>query len=163
VIKVGQVVGAFGTAGAVKVETLTDFEDRFAVGADFHVEGVVRSVEWSRSRPSGLVLKLSGIDSRTAASGLRGAYLEVPPGRERELPAGRYYHHQLVGLEVRTQEGGVVGKIADVLSRPANDVWVVRSGQIERLIPATRDAVIEVDLDAGRVVIAGWLLTAEDA
>jgi 16S rRNA processing protein RimM len=163
VIKVGQVVGAFGTSGAVKVEPLTDFEDRFAVGADFHMEGVVRSVQWSRSRPSGLVLKLSGIDSRTAASGLRGTYLEVPPGSERDLPAGSYYHHQLVGLEVRSQEGELVGKIADVLSRPANDVWVVRSGQVQRLIPATRDAVLEVDLDTGRVVIAGWLLTAEDA
>jgi ribosomal 30S subunit maturation factor RimM len=42
-------------------------------------------------------------------------------------------------------------------------VWVSREGPVELLIPATRDAVLEVDLDAGRVVVADWLFDYEDA
>lgn len=159
----GQVVGAFGTAGAVKVQALTDFDDRFAIGADFQVGGEVRTVQWSRSRPSGLVLKLSGVDSREAASGLRGMYLELPSERQRELPAGSYYQHQLVGLEVRTEGGEPIGRIIDVLARPANDVWVVQGGRGEVLVPAIKDAVLGVDLTAGSVVVARWVLAAEDA
>lgn len=158
----GQVTGAFGTAGAVKVETLTDFEDRFSPGADVHIEGVVRRVEWARQSPSGLVLKLSGIDDRTDAGHQLGRYLELPADLRRPLPEGSFYHHQLVGLEVRTAAGEVVGEIADVLSRPANDVWVARGQAGERLIPATRDAVVEVDLRARRVIVADWLLATED-
>ena len=47
--------------------------------------------------------------------------------------------------------------------RPANDVWVAQRDGIEQLIPATRDAVLEVDLAAGRVVVADWLLEVEEA
>ena len=53
--------------------------------------------------------------------------------------------------------------LAEVLERPANDVWVSRDGTVEHLIPATRDAVLTVDLDGRRVVVADWLLEIEDA
>jgi ribosomal 30S subunit maturation factor RimM len=55
-----------------------------------------------------------------------------------------------------------MGRIEEVLERPANDVWVSRDGTVEYLIPATRDAVVNVDLSAG-VVVADWLLQVEDA
>jgi ribosomal 30S subunit maturation factor RimM len=53
--------------------------------------------------------------------------------------------------------------IAEVLERPANDVWVCREGAIEHLIPATKDAIVEIDIPASRVVVADWLLNVEDA
>ena len=73
------------------------------------------------------------------------------------------YHHQVVGLTVLTSSGQQLGKIAEVLERPANDVWVSRDGVVEHLIPATKDAVVEVDVSAGRVVVADWLVKVEDA
>ncbi len=42
-------------------------------------------------------------------------------------------------------------------------MWVSREGTVEHLIPATRDAVLEVDLEARRVVVADWLVEVEDA
>ena len=62
-----------------------------------------------------------------------------------------------------TSSGKRLGTIAEVLERPANDVWVSREGVVEHLIPATRDAVVEVDIAAGRVVVADWLVSVEDA
>src|SRR3984893_4638199 len=66
-IRVGQVGGAYGLEGAVKVIPLTDFDDRFNAGSKLMLDGAEREVEWSRPGHPGLVLKLSGIDDRTRA------------------------------------------------------------------------------------------------
>lgn len=162
-IRVGQVAGAYGLDGAVKVVPLTDFADRFDAGATFLIDGTEREVEWSRDGHPGVVLKLRGIDNRTIADLFRGRYLEIPEADVRPLAEGRFYHHQVVGLAVLTSSGRQLGTIAEVLERPANDVWVSREGVIEHLIPATRDAVVKVDIEAGRVVVADWLVQVEDA
>jgi 16S rRNA processing protein RimM len=162
-IRVGQVAGAYGVDGAVKVIPLTDFEDRFSPGASMLLEGAEREVEWSRPGHPGLVVKLRGIDNRTMADLFRGHYLEVPEGEARPLAEGKFYHHQVVGLTVLTSSGRKLGVIAEILERPANDVWVSRDGMVEHLIPATKDAVVQVDVDAGRVVVADWLVQVEDA
>jgi 16S rRNA processing protein RimM len=162
-IRVGQVMGAYGLEGAVKVNPLTDFADRFDAGSALMLDGAERHVEWSRPGQPGLVVKLRGIDNRAIAELFRGRYLEVPEDAVRPLAEGRFYHHQVVGLTVVTSSGRRLGKVAEVLERPANDVWVSREGIIEHLIPATRDAVVEVDMEAGRVVVADWLVEVEDA
>ena len=162
-IRVGQVAGAYGVEGAVKVIPLTDFDDRFNAGASMLLEGAERKVEWSRPGHPGLVVKLRGIDNRTMADLFRGRYLEVPEAEARPLAEGRFYHHQVVGLTVLTSSGQKLGIIAEILERPANDVWVSRDGTVEHLIPATKDAVVQVDVDAGRVVVADWLVQVEDA
>jgi 16S rRNA processing protein RimM len=162
-IRVGQVAGAYGLEGAVKVIPLTDFQDRFATGARVLLDGRARSIEWSRESHPGLVVKLDGIDNRTMAELFRGRYLEVPDEEMRSLEAGRFYHRQVVGLAAVTSSGRRLGLIEEILERPANDVWVSREGSIEHLIPATRDAIVSVDLSAGQVVVADWLMNVEDA
>jgi 16S rRNA processing protein RimM len=142
---------------------LTDFGDRFDPGASLVIDGRAHQVEWSRESHPGLAVKLRGIDNRTLAELFRGRYLEVPDEEMRELEQGRFYHRQVVGLAVITQSGERVGVIEEVLERPANDVWVSREGSIEHLIPATRDAVLEVDLMSGHVVVADWIFRFEDA
>ena len=162
-IRVGQVAGGYGLDGAVKVVPLTDFADRFDAGATFLIDGAERQVEWSRPGHPGLVVKLRGVDNRTMADLFRGRYIEVPEGAARPLAEGRFYHHQVVGLAVLTRSGRQLGTIAEILERPANDVWVSREGVVEHLIPATKDAVVEVDVPGGRVVVADWLVQVEDA
>jgi 16S rRNA processing protein RimM len=163
VTRVGQVTGAFGVEGAVKVTALTDFSDRFDPGVSLLIDGHAHQVEWSREGQPGLVVKLQGINNRTVAELFRGRYLEVPDEDVRALEPGKFYHHQVVGLGVVSSSGERLGVIAEVLERPANDVWVSREGTIEHLIPATKDAIVEVDIRAGRIVVADWLLKVEDA
>ena len=162
-IRVGQVTGAYGVQGAVKMMPLTDFMERFDPGASLVLEGCVRHVVWSRESRPGLVVKLSGIENRTLAELLRGRYLEVPDEEVRELEEGRFYHRQVLGLTVFTASGGRLGVVAEILERPANDVWVSREGSIEHLIPATKDAIVAVDVPGGKVIVADWLLNVEDA
>ena len=127
------------------------------------LDGSQHHVEWSRESQPGLVVKLRGIDNRTMAELFRGRYLEVPDEQMRALEEGRFYHRQVIGLAVVTSSGRPLGVIAEVLERPANDLWVCGQGSIEHLIPATKDAVLEVDLSAGKVVVADWLVKVEDA
>jgi 16S rRNA processing protein RimM len=163
VIRVGQVMGAFGLDGAVKVQPLTDFGERFDRGASLLLDGCARQVEWSREGHPGLVVKLRGIDNRTLAELFRGRYLEVPEEEMKPLEEGRFYYRQVVGLAVETQSGERVGVVDEVLERPANDVWVSREGSVEHLIPATKDAIVKVDLSGGRVVVADWVFKVEEA
>jgi 16S rRNA processing protein RimM len=165
-IRVGQVSGVFGIRGAVKVYPLTEFDDRFDAGSELHLRGVARTVEWRQQAAGALVLKLSGLDDRTAAEGLRGTYVEVPEEDRRPLGAGAWYVDQLLGLRVRSESGRELGALREVLERPANDVWVVRGegpDGAETLVPATREAILSVDLPIGEVVVADWLLDVEEA
>ena len=159
----GRVGAAFGVDGAVKVVPLTDFSDRFDRGSLLLIDGAEVRVEWSRPAPGGLVVKLAGVDDRAGAEVYRGKYMEVREDAGRPAGDGRFYHHQLIGLEVVTASGRGLGRIEEVLEKPANDVWVSRDGAVEHLIPATKDAVVSVDLDAARIVVADWLLTVEEA
>jgi len=162
-MRVGQVMTAYGIQGAVKVAPLTDFADRFEPGSRLILEGDERVVEWSHAAGGGLVVKFKGIDDRTMAELFRGRYLEVDDAAARPPAEGRFYHHQLIGLGVHTASGTPLGAIHEVLERPANDVWVSRLDAVEFLIPATRDAVLEVDLAGRSVTVADWLLETEDA
>jgi 16S rRNA processing protein RimM len=162
VIRVGLVGAAIGLDGAVKVVPLTDFSDRFDRGSLLLIDGAERRVEWSRPAPGGLVVKLAGIDDRAVAEMYSGKYLEVGEDAGRPAGEGRFYHHQLIGLDVVTASGRGLGRVEEVLEEPANDVWVSRDGAVEHLIPATKDAVLAIDLDARRIVVADWLLRVEE-
>jgi 16S rRNA processing protein RimM len=99
------------------------------------------------------VLKLAGIDSATAAEALRHRVLEVPEGELRPLGEGEYYHFQILGLEVRTSAGEVLGRVEQIISTGSNDVFVVRGQRGEVLIPAVDDVVKSVNLTVGRMEV----------
>ena len=155
--------GAFGIQGAVKVYPLTDFADRFEPGSELLLDGRVRRVEWWKPGHPTVTVKLEGIDNRTLAELHRGRYLEVPAEEARPLAEGAYYHHQLIGLAVRTESGREAGTLTSVLERPANDVWVVSAGDgAEHLLPATRDAVARVDLIEACVIVRDWVFDVDE-
>ena len=81
----------------------------------------------------------------------RGADLTVRREDLGELEEGAFYVADLVGLEVVEQRGAKLGVVRDVLPGPANDALELEGG---RLLPLVEDCVLEVDLAAGRVLVA---------
>jgi 16S rRNA processing protein RimM len=148
-VTVGRIFGPWGLQGDLKVEPLTDFPERFAVGCSLYVDGVAYSIERCRWHKGKVYIKLSGIDSATAAEGLRQRLLEVPEEELRPLSEGEYYQFQILGLKVRTTEGQPLGKVAQILGTGSNDVFVVQSEGGELLIPALDDIVKAIDLEGG--------------
>lgn len=99
------------------------------------------------------VISLDGIHDIEAAKVLRNAVVEVAQESLPSLDEGEYYHDQIVGLSVLNLQGDVIGTVAEILSTGSNDVYVVRGGNREYLIPAIRDIIREVDLEGGRIFI----------
>lgn len=152
-VAVGRVLGPWGLRGELKVEPLTDFPERFALGCSLYVEGVAYVIERCRWHKGKAYVKLSGIGSAAAAEALRQRFLEVPEDELKPLSEGEYYQFQILGLEVRTIEGQPLGKVTQILSTGSNDVFVVHGEGGELLIPALDDVIKAIDLDGGWIEV----------
>jgi 16S rRNA processing protein RimM len=157
---VGCIVGLHGLAGELKVELHTDFPERFAPGAHLRLgEALLEYViVASRMHKTHLLLKLNGITRREQAEVLRGQWLFVPEEDALALEEGAYWVHEIIGLEVETEEGRHLGDISDVIFTGANEVYVVRTPPTvnrgkELLLPAIEQVVRNVDLPSGRMVV----------
>ncbi|MBI2862946.1 MAG: 16S rRNA processing protein RimM [Chloroflexi bacterium] len=150
---IGEVVGSWGIRGEIKVSIITQFPDRFAYLASVYLDELPFEVESSRFHKRMVLLKLKGIDSIEGAEKLRGRLVEVPLSEAVPLAEEHYYHYQIIGLDVWTRDGRLIGKIGEILTQPANDVYVVRSEGREFLIPAVEDIVLEIDLNRGRITV----------
>ncbi|HEX2031247.1 MAG TPA: ribosome maturation factor RimM [Actinomycetota bacterium] len=154
-LAVGRVARAHGIRGEVSVESLSEVEGRYAPGSVLRLDdGRVLTVTSVRTHGHRLLVRFEEVVDRTAAEALRGQVLlvaaaDVPPIEEE----GRFWVHEVVGLEAVTEEGRSLGRIRDVLHNPANDLWVAEGASGEALIPAVRDVVVAVDRAAGRVVV----------
>jgi 16S rRNA processing protein RimM len=73
--------------------------------------------------------------------------VEVEHSQDYPLPEKQYYHHQIIGLQVRTTRGELLGSITEVLTGKSNDNYVVQGTKGEILIPAIEDVVKAIDLD----------------
>jgi 16S rRNA processing protein RimM len=94
------------------------------------------------------------VNDRDAAFTCKGKQVAVPKATLPELEDNEYYWSDLIGLEVKNQQGVGFGKVADVFETGANDVVVVK-GKIERLIPFIAQTILEVSLD-NQTMLVDW-------
>ena len=154
-VVVGRVIKPTGLLGEVQIQVLTDSPDRYAIGGVLFLDGVQRRIHRVSTMHKGKInLKLDGIDDRHQADKLRDAMLTVTPDMVPEPPEGYYYHYQIVDMEVFTEEGEYLGRIADILVTGSNDVYVVRGDNGEVLIPALDDVILEVDVEKRRMMVS---------
>lgn len=157
-INIGKIAGTYGYKGMVRIIPLTDFPERFKELKQVYVShrGAVEEmlVEDARPYEQSYLLKLKGIDTREDAQDYRHALLQVGPDQLYPLPEGYYYHFQLQGLSVYDVEKGLLGKLTEILETGANDVYVVKSEEYgEILLPAIKEVVLDVDLEAGTMQV----------
>jgi 16S rRNA processing protein RimM len=151
-VPIGRVGRPHGLDGSFFVEGPSDRADAFARGATVYVDGelleIVASKRGSQNRP---VIRL---ERRVA----RGATLAVPRDTLPALGEDEYYAFQLVGLAVEEEGGRLLGRVADVLDYPANDVLELDSGLA---LPLVEACVRQVDLEGGRIVVAAGFAEPE--
>lgn len=151
---VGRVERPWGLRGDLKVLPLTDFSERFAVGARLFLAGEERAVVAGRWQKGRVYLRLAGIESEAAAEALRGELLEVRESDRAVLAEGEYYLDEIVGCAVRGETGEAIGIVREVLQPGANDVYVVaRRGQRDLLLPAIADVVRRVDIERKEITV----------
>ena len=146
---IGTIVNAHGIHGEVRVLPSTDDPERFALLKSVFIiinkNQIEYTMERTRLHKSFVVVKLRGVDDRTAAEQMVGGILRIPPELALPLMEDEYYHRDLLGLRVVTEAGELLGVLTDILETGANDVYVVRSEWEEILIPAVKDCIIYVD------------------
>lgn len=166
-LNIGCIVGTHGLRGDVKVLPTTDFiEERFKCGEQLLLEHSkldtleTLTVERYKVHRNLLLVKFTKFRDINEAEVFKGGILKVPidklvPVRHDEW---EYHFHELIGCIVVTDEGRDVGKITDILSLPANDVFVVShsSSSKQLLIPFIQDVVLSIDLKSKKITIK-WL------
>ena len=155
-IVVGELVGAFGIRGEVKLRPLTDFPERFERTPIVYVgeKHVPYRVEQAHMHKQQVLLRLEGVGDVDAAERLHGEQVWIPASELTPLQEDQFYLHDVVGLRVQHVNGQPLGIVADVLSTGANDIFVVRDEQgKEVLLPVVKSFVKQIDLAQGLILV----------
>ena len=160
-IRAGRIVGVHGIRGELKVQALERDAEFLASCGTFLLEGRPVTPTARRVHKDQLLLKLPGVEDRTAAEALRGKELYIRRA-DAELPEGEYFDEELIGLDVYNGEtGACIGELTAVERYPASKVYTVR-GVKEFLVPAVQGAfILGVDLESNRMDIRVWEGLAE--
>jgi len=157
-VLVGRVAKPQGRHGEVAVTPFSDRPDRFPTLRRAYVEapgGEAREVRIVRCWPhkGRFVLEIEGVTSIDEAEKLRGLELRIAEEDLAALPQGSFYYHQLKGLRVEDEAGGLIGVVDEVMETGAeNRVLVVRGPGGETLLPFAAGFVRSVELERGRIL-----------
>jgi 16S rRNA processing protein RimM len=150
-LPIGKVVKAHGLKGHLKVrpygETLASLSAGEMITAHL-LDGTSLPLTIVEVRPHqrAYLLLIREIITVEEARNLVGAEFCVPESRLPPAGPNEFYWYQLVGLEVVNTDGQKLGILERILETGSNDVYVVRQGEGEILIPAIEEVVLEVDL-----------------
>lgn len=153
-LAVGRIVRPHGVRGGLLFEAYSELVSVLAPDAQVFVGEAQQpaTVIGIRKHGERYLLELKGCTSLEAAEAWRSAEVRVAAEHAPALPAGTYFHWQILGLTVISDEGRILGQVAEILSTGANDVYLVR-GEREVLLPATQEVVLQVDPAAGQMIV----------
>ena len=152
-LEVGQIVNTFGIKGYVKVKPFTDNINRFDSLKNVYIENKQYEIEGVKYHNDLVLLKLKGIDKIEQAEPLKNLYLEIDR-EEGVLEEGAYYIVDLIGLEVFTDTGKLLGKLEDIYNTGSNDIYVVKDKFGKQiLLPAIKEVVKEIDFKQQKITV----------
>lgn len=148
-LAVGRLRRPHGLRGDMAMDVLTDFPERLQVGVTVYVGDAHQPLRIRRRRghAAALILAFEGYTDSDQAGELRSQMVFVRADDRPPLPDGEYYHHQLLGMRVSSDEGQELGTLAQILETGANDVYIIRpeTGP-EILLPAIEGVILEISL-----------------
>lgn len=157
-LEIGQIINTFGIKGEVKVFPLTDdikrFDDLETVYVKTKKESQLYNIESIKYHKNFVLIKFKGINTVEQAEILRNSYLEVDREQAIPLNEGEYFIADLIGLEVYSDEGKLIGKVDDIYNTGANDIYVVKDDLGKQtLLPGIKDVIKSVDLEKGQIIV----------
>ena len=157
-VLVGHVARPHGRLGRVLVNAATDFpHERFAPGSTLHIRSgrreeqlTVAEMQMHLGRP---LVAFDGVTTIEAAEALSGAELRVPEARLAVLPDGSYYEHTLIGCEVVTTAGRVLGVVTALEGGAGGSRLILGTGREEIQIPLAHEICVSIDVGSRRIVV----------
>lgn len=156
--EVGQIVNTFGVKGMLKVKPFTDDVERFEELKKVYIckkekleEVEIEEVKYHKDM---VLLKVKGIDDMNEAEKVKGLYLKIDRKNAKKLPKDTYFIADLLGLEVYSDTGELLGKVDDIFRTGANDVYVIKNGNGKQLLlPSIPDVIKEIDLENEKIIV----------
>ena len=155
---IGKIERPFGLKGAVKVRSLSDMPGRFEQLGAVTVAGaagkiVEQTVTHVRRAGPAYIVQFAGITTPEEAGTLRGGFIQVPPCEASARVGNELYECDVVGMAVCDEAGHHLGIVERIWDLPGHQLFVVRKGNRELLIPAAKNFVAAVDLAGRRMMV----------
>ena len=156
--EVGQVVNTFGIKGFVKVKPFTDDITRFEELKTLYIckkekmeQVEIEEVKYHKEM---VLLKIKGIENKTQAEMVKGLFLKIDRKDAKKLPKDTYFIADLIGLDVYTDEGELLGKVDDIYNTGASDIYVVKNELGKQiLLPSIKKVLKEIDLENEKITV----------
>lgn len=163
-ILVGVIGAAHGVRGELRLKSYTAEPAAIANYGPLVTVGGPRTVELLsfRSLKDDMgVVRIKGVEDRTAAEALTNVKLYVDRARLPAPEEDEFYHADLVGLRAETTAGEVIGEVVALQNFGAGDLVEIAPPDGETLlVPFTKAFIPNVDIGAGRIVVAEAALSS---
>ena len=150
-IEAGRISNTHGVAGEVKIEVWLDSPQFMKKCGRIFAEGKEYKIVSAKIHKGSLIAKLEGIEDVNAAMSLKGKTAYILRS-DAKLPEGGYFIQDIIGAIVRDEQGREIGRLREVLERPASNIYVVQ-GEEEHLIPAVPEFIMSTDPEAGVISV----------
>ncbi|HLS09487.1 ribosome maturation factor RimM [Lentibacillus sp.] len=156
---VGKIVNTHGIKGEVKVQRMTDFDDRFDIGNKLILQkengqALELEIDGHRIHKGFDLIHFKDFNNINDVEHFKGHDLKIREDQLTELDENEFYYHEIIGCAVYLTNGEKLGVIKEILAPGANDVWVVQQEKgKDVLVPYIEDVVKEVDVAAQTVII----------
>lgn len=157
---VGKIVNTHGLKGELKIIPTTDFvEERFKKGSDLFIsyqnQYLPVKVKQVRQQKNFLLVLFNDLNDINLVEKYKGSLLYVSENTLHDLEENAYYYHDIIGLKIVDEKSGqIYGKVKEILSPGANDVWVVEEPNGKSfMLPFIKQVVKNVDLDNKEVKV----------
>ena len=151
-ITIGEIVKTRGLRGCMKVLSFVDTQDvsdelEFVYIQDNSGQKILYNLRKIDVSGKFLFIELDAIGDVDLAKTFVGCKIVIPGNMFKELPEGEYYWRDIIGLDVYSEEGKLLGQIESVFPTGSNDVYVCKGGEREILLPAIADVIKSIDID----------------
>lgn len=156
--ELGQIVNTYGIKGFVKVVPFTDdvkrFEDLKSIYIDYKGELILVNIEEVSYSKANVLLKFKEFPNINMVEKFKNCYLKIDRKDAVRLPKNTYFIADLIGLEVYTEEGRLLGKVDDIFRTGSNDVYVVKDELGKQiLLPAIKEVIKNVDIENKKILV----------
>ena len=156
--EIGQIVNTHGIKGFVKVVPFTDnikrFEELENVYIDFKGNLILMTIDEVLYSKGNVLLKFKEAPDINMVEKYKNSILKIPRKNAVKLPKDTYFIADLIGLEVYTEEGKLLGKVDDIFKTGSNDVYVVKSEDGKQtLLPAIWEVIKNIDLKSNKIIV----------
>jgi 16S rRNA processing protein RimM len=157
-IPVGKIIGTHGIKGQMKLHSYSGNAESLAAARTVSLKspaGTLRELAITsfKANSGRFIIGLQGFDDINLIQPLLGNEVCLKRAQLPQLEAGEYYWSDLIGLQVFTDEGTLLGKVSDIFETGSSDIYVVQGEGREYLIPAIADVIKAVDPAGGTIVI----------